>query len=68
MILLLVQEDKRFEEGEGADPEAQLIAKAIAAFGINNEQKVKADMDPLDEKVCPLASFFRCNTKYMSSR
>jgi len=51
-ILLLVQEDKRFEEGGGGDPEAQLIAEAIAAFGINNEQRVKADVDALDEKVC----------------
>ena len=50
-ILLLFQEDKRFEEGEGADPEAQLIAEAIAAFGVNNEQRVKADMEPLEEKV-----------------
>ena len=52
-ILLLVQEDKRFEEGEGVDPEAQLIAEAIATFGFNNEQRVKADMVPLNEKVCP---------------
>jgi len=40
-ILLLVQEDKRFEEGEGGDPEAQLIAETIAAFGMNNEQRSK---------------------------
>ncbi|SRR5260221_4503974 len=52
--ILLVQEDKRFEEGEGGDPQAQLIAEAIAAFGINNEQRVNADVDPLDEKVCPI--------------
>ena len=44
-ILLLVQEDKHFEEG---DPEAQLIAETIAAF----EQRAKADVDPLEEKVC----------------
>ncbi len=56
-ILLLVQEDKRFEEGGGGDPEAQLIAEAIAAFGINNEQRVKADVDALDEKVCPRIFF-----------
>jgi len=48
-ILLLVQ---GFEEGGGGDPEAQLIAEAIAAFGVNNEQRGKADVDALDEKVC----------------
>jgi hypothetical protein len=52
--ILLVQEDKCFEEGEGGDPQAQLIAEAIAAFGINNEQRVNADVDPLDQKVCPI--------------
>ncbi|KAJ3569475.1 hypothetical protein NP233_g5024 [Leucocoprinus birnbaumii] len=56
-ILLLVQEDKRFEEGEGADPEAQLIAQAIAAFGLNNEQRVNADMEPLDKKVSSTSSY-----------
>ncbi|KAF8548141.1 hypothetical protein OG21DRAFT_1516623 [Imleria badia] len=52
-ILLLVQEDKRYEEGGGGDPEAQLTAEAIAAFGINNEQRVKADLDPLEEEIMP---------------
>ncbi|KAF5353350.1 hypothetical protein D9756_007804 [Leucocoprinus leucothites] len=52
-ILLLVQEDKRFKEGEGVDPEAQLIAQAVAAFAFNNEQRAKADMEPLDGKIMP---------------
>ncbi|KAF8332395.1 uncharacterized protein EI90DRAFT_3055506 [Cantharellus anzutake] len=52
-ILLLVQEDKRYEEGDGADPEAQLIAEAIAAFDTNNKQRVRADLDSLDEKIMP---------------
>lgn len=34
-ILLFTQEGRRDEEGEGRDPEAQLIAKATAAFSAN---------------------------------
>jgi len=56
-ILLLVQEDKRFHEGDGADPQAQLIAEAIAAFDTNNEQRIKLGRDPLDEKV-RISTFF----------
>lgn len=36
-ILLLVQEDKRSFEEHGSDPEAQLIAEAIASFQENNK-------------------------------
>ncbi|KAF8548516.1 hypothetical protein OG21DRAFT_1563459 [Imleria badia] len=44
-------------EDEGPDPEAQLIAAAIAAFETNNEQRVKADEDLLEEKISPRVVF-----------
>ncbi|KAK2463783.1 hypothetical protein APHAL10511_004181 [Amanita phalloides] len=49
-ILLLVQEDKRHMEND--DPEAQLIAEAIAAFAANNEVRRNVlDQPPLPSKV-----------------
>jgi hypothetical protein len=52
-ILLLVQEDKRFggEEENISDAEAQLIAKSIAAFSLNNSRKRDAGLPELDSKV-----------------
>ncbi|KAF8128134.1 hypothetical protein EV363DRAFT_1418142 [Boletus edulis] len=47
-ILLVVQEDKRFIGVQDVDPEAQLIAQAIAAFSINNKQRASAGKDPID--------------------
>ncbi|THU95943.1 hypothetical protein K435DRAFT_665350 [Dendrothele bispora CBS 962.96] len=53
-ILLLVQEDKWVEDSdEGANAEAQLVAKAIAAFTENNKNREAIGLDPLTEKVMP---------------
>ncbi|PCH35992.1 hypothetical protein WOLCODRAFT_134036 [Wolfiporia cocos MD-104 SS10] len=39
-ILLVIQEDKRFQPDDPRDPRPQLIAKAIAAFDYNNRLRV----------------------------
>ena len=50
-ILLLVQEDKRFlEQG---DPEAQVIAEAIAAFQTNNLRRAMAGQPTVNAQVMP---------------
>ncbi|KAF4618186.1 hypothetical protein D9613_011670 [Agrocybe pediades] len=51
-IILLVQEDKRHLENRG-DAEAQLIAKAIAAFQSNNKKRVLAGLDPVQHSLMP---------------
>jgi hypothetical protein len=56
-IILVVKVEKRLEEGSGSDPEAQLIAEALAAFAMNNEQRINASVDPLDAKVCTSIRF-----------
>lgn len=50
-ILLLVQEDKRFGEEKISDAEAQLIAEAIAAFGLNNSLRRDVGLPKLDSEV-----------------
>ena len=35
-----------------ADPQAQLIAEAIAAFDTINQKRLSIGIDPLDEMVC----------------
>ncbi|KAG6375279.1 hypothetical protein JVT61DRAFT_3500 [Boletus reticuloceps] len=56
-ILLVVQEDKRFIGVQDVDPEAQLIVQAIAAFSINNKQRLSAGKDPINAMVCPRIFF-----------
>ena len=52
-ILLLVQEDKRFGQGENAttDAQAQLVAEAIGAFSYNNRRRTEAGLEELNAKV-----------------
>lgn len=50
-ILLLVQEDKRYQPDEEHEPLPQLIAGAIAAFEYNNRIRKTAGLDPLESKV-----------------
>jgi len=50
-ILLLVQEDKRYGEEKISDAEAQLIAEAIAAFGLNNSFRRDVGLPELDSKI-----------------
>ncbi|KAK7462405.1 hypothetical protein VKT23_008004 [Stygiomarasmius scandens] len=53
-ILLLLQEDKSAEtEGSSLNPEAQLIAKALAAFEENNKNREANGLQPLVETVMP---------------
>ncbi|KAH9051165.1 hypothetical protein EDB83DRAFT_1326156 [Lactarius deliciosus] len=49
-IFLLVQEQ---EEKEGVDPEAQLIAQAIAAFQYNNRLLLRIGKEPIRAKTIP---------------
>ena len=51
-IILLVQEDKWHLEDRG-DPEAQLIAEAIAAFQSNNKRRILAGLLPLKHHLIP---------------
>lgn len=51
-ILLLVQEDKRFQPDNPLDPRPQLIAEAIAAFAYNNRIREMAGEAALESKVC----------------
>ena len=51
VILLLVQEDKRFGEEKILDAEAQLIAEAIAAFTLNNSLRRDVSLSELNFKV-----------------
>ncbi|KAF7426451.1 hypothetical protein PC9H_008820 [Pleurotus ostreatus] len=48
-IILLIQGDKRFYSG--ADPHAQLITEAIAAFPTNNLRRLTAGLEKLDSKI-----------------
>ena len=51
-ILLLIQEDKRHRQPQGAEP--QLIAEAIATFQTNNYRRTHVlDQDPIVHKVIP---------------
>ena len=51
-ILLLVQEDKRHKERK--DPEAQLVAEALAAFQTNNTRRTRLlGQAPIASKVIP---------------
>jgi hypothetical protein len=50
-ILLLVQAEKRLENGEPVNTQAQLVAKAVAAFNENNAQREVIGHPPLAEKV-----------------
>jgi len=54
-ILLLVQEDKRFGQGENAtfDAQGQLVAEAIGTFSYNNRRRTEAGLEVLDAKVIP---------------
>jgi hypothetical protein len=53
-MILLVQEDKHFRDGgmAQANAQAQLIAKAVAAFSWNNRQREEAGQPLLESKVC----------------
>jgi hypothetical protein len=53
-ILLVVQDDKRFGDGEKvqSSAEAQLIAKAVATFFWNNRQKWELGQPLLKSQVC----------------
>jgi hypothetical protein len=48
-VILLVQEDKRF--GSAMNPQARLVAKAIAAFQDNNARRRLKGLAPWDSKV-----------------
>lgn len=50
-ILLLFQEDKRLEDREPHDPNAQLVAGALAAFTENNASRKSAGLPPLESRV-----------------
>ncbi|KAF8493540.1 hypothetical protein JB92DRAFT_2750237 [Gautieria morchelliformis] len=50
-ILLLLQEDKRLENDK--DPEAQVIAEAIAAFQENSKIRSKNYQEHLDKMIFP---------------
>ncbi|KAK0187513.1 hypothetical protein F5146DRAFT_1140929 [Armillaria mellea] len=50
-VLLLVQEDK--SHIKPMDPEAQLIAEAIAAFQENNKPRARLFLDPLPVQILP---------------
>ncbi|THV04066.1 hypothetical protein K435DRAFT_714828, partial [Dendrothele bispora CBS 962.96] len=52
-IVLLVQEDKRVEDGENNVAEAQLVAEAVAAFAENNKNREASGLEPLAQKVIP---------------
>ncbi|CAA7260750.1 unnamed protein product [Cyclocybe aegerita] len=51
-IMLLVQEDRRFGQGESAssDPQAQLIGAAIATFSQNKRRRIEAGLPSRDSK------------------
>jgi hypothetical protein len=53
MLCLIIQEDKGHLDG-GVDPEPLLIAKSIAAFAANNDERVRTlGINPLASKVMP---------------
>ncbi|KAF7783848.1 hypothetical protein Agabi119p4_13 [Agaricus bisporus var. burnettii] len=52
-IILLVQEDKRPEDTESTDAQAQLVAEAVADFTQNNVNRDAQGLPPLAEKVIP---------------
>ncbi|KZT20273.1 hypothetical protein NEOLEDRAFT_1165115 [Neolentinus lepideus HHB14362 ss-1] len=52
-ILLLVQEDKRFNPTESRNPRPQLIAKAIAAFSYNSSLRMAAGEGTIESKTIP---------------
>ena len=50
-ILLIIQDDKAVTSNK--NPEAQVVAEAIAAFQYNNDARVRLDMDPLETMTIP---------------
>jgi hypothetical protein len=50
-ILLIIQEDKTVISNK--NPEAQVVAEAIAVFQYNNDARVRLDMDPLETMTIP---------------
>jgi len=52
-IRLLVQEDKSYRVSMSADPEAQVIAEAIAAFQMNTKTRQKNDLEPEEFQLIP---------------
>ena len=61
-IMLLVQTDKHFRDGRkiqtSSSAEAQLIAKAVAAFSWNNHQQQETGQPLLESKVCIVLILF----------
>ncbi|KAI0349979.1 hypothetical protein OH77DRAFT_1431462 [Trametes cingulata] len=52
-IMLVVQEDKRFNPDNPCNPVPQLTAEAIAAFDYNNRSRLGAGHPPVDTKIMP---------------
>jgi len=52
-VKLLVQEDKSYKTFASADPEAQVIAEAIAAFQENNRVRRRTGLDLLKSQLIP---------------
>ncbi|KAF8884118.1 hypothetical protein BD779DRAFT_1674210 [Infundibulicybe gibba] len=66
-ILLLAQEDKSHINLQ--DPEAQLIAEAIAAFQTNNKKRTdQLFLDPLEECIFPGITMFRTFPRFYKIR
>ena len=56
-ILLLVQKEKRLQQLEPVNAQAQLVAEAVAAFNENNAQREAIGLSPLVSKVSHFLSW-----------
>ena len=56
-ILLLVQKEKRLQQLEPVNAQAQLVAEAVAAFNENNAQREAIGLPPLVSKVSHFLSW-----------
>ena len=65
-IKLLVQEDKSYQVATRVNPEAQVVAEAIAAFQENNRINEKLDINSRDNQLIPCITMLgTCPTFYL---
>ena len=56
-ILLFVQKEKKLQQLEPVNAQAQLVAEAVAAFNENNAQREAIGLSPLVSKVSHFLSW-----------
>jgi len=65
LVLLVLVTDSASEPSEGPNPEAQVVAGAVAAFEFNNHKRESLNLAPLEVMTIPCITLFEtCPTFY----